>query len=83
MNYEQGFKHAVPPEKNGYLYITQLITRQISPAASVRVCVRVWKRGLGWGEKGDCPLLEPIKSQNCKIPPAHELRKKEKLMVSY
>ena len=82
MNYEQGFKHAVPPEKNGYVYITKLITRQISPAASVRVCVRVWKRG-GWGEKGDCPLLEPIKSQNCKIPPAHELRKKEKLMVSY
>ena len=49
MNYEQGFKHAVPPEKNGYLYMTQLITRQISPAASVRVCVRVWKRGVGVG----------------------------------
>ena len=55
MNYEQGFKHAVPPEKNGYLYITQLITRQISPAASVRVCVRVWKMEVGVGGEGGLP----------------------------
>ena len=55
MNYEQGFKHAVPPEKNGYLFMTQLITRQISPAASVRVCVRLWKRGVGVGGEGGLP----------------------------
>ena len=55
MNYEQGFKHAVPPEKNGYLYVAQLITRQISPAASVRVCVRVWKRRVGVGGEGGLP----------------------------
>ena len=58
MNYEQGFEHAIPPEKKGYLYIYKY---------NIDIC----------------PLLEPIKLQNCKIPPARELRKKEKLMVSY
>ena len=67
MNYEQGFKHAVPPEKNGYLYITQLITRQISPAASVRVCVRVWKRGVGVGVGGEGGLPAPRTNQIAKL----------------
>ena len=67
MNYEQGFKHAVPPEKNGYLYITQLITRQISPAASVRVCVRVWKRGVGVGVGGEGGLPAPRTNQITKL----------------
>ena len=62
--------------------MTQLITRQISPAASVSACACV-EEGEWEGEKRNCPLLEPIKSQNCKIPPVHELGKKEKVMVSY
>ena len=48
-------KTRCPAGKKGYLYITQLITRQISPAASVRVCVRVWKRGGGVGGEGGLP----------------------------
>ena len=57
VNNEQGFKHAVPPEKkNGYLYITQLITRKISLAASLSACECVEEEG--WeGERRDCPLL--------------------------
>ena len=49
-------------------------------------CVGVWacgRRGGRYGKKRDYPLLEPIRSQNCKIPPLHELRKKEKVMVNY
>ena len=49
-------------------------------------CVGVWEEGGGggrYGKKRDYPLLEPIRSQNCKIPPLHELRKKEKVMVNY
>ena len=65
MNNEQGFKHAVQPEKNGYLYITKLITRQISHAASVRVCVRVWKRGVGVGGEGG--LATPRTNQITKL----------------
>ena len=67
MNYEKGFKHAVPPGKKGYLYITQLITRQISPAASVRVCVRVWKRGVGVGVGGEGGLPAPRTNQITKL----------------
>ena len=51
VNYVQGFKHDVPPEKNGYLFITQLITRQISLAASVSACACVERRG-GRGRSG-------------------------------
>ena len=46
-------------------------------------CGRVGGGGGRYGKKRDCPLLEPIRSQNCKIPPLHELRKKEKVMVNY
>ena len=41
----------------------------------------VWDGEGGEGEYR--PLLEPVRSQNCKIPPVHELEKKEKVMVSY
>ena len=33
-------------------------------------------------KKRDCPFLDPIRSQNFKIPLVHELRKQEKVMVN-
>ena len=41
----------------------------------VHGCMRV---GWGGGEGEYRPLLEPVRSQNCKIPPVHELEKKGK-----
>ena len=42
------------------------------------VCVCVWGGEGGGGKRiGEYrALLEPVRSQNCKIPPVHELKKK-------
>lgn len=76
VNYVQGFKHDVPPEKKRiFIYNTTHHPTDIARCERECVCVCGEK---GWeGEKRDCPLLEPIKSQNCKIPPVHKLRKKK------
>ena len=56
---------------------------------SVCRCVGVWEEGGGggWTVREEAGLLtprtDPIRSENCKIPPLHELRKKEKVMVNY
>ena len=55
MIYEKGFKDAVSRWQKMDIYITQLINRRISPAVSVCVCVRVWKRGVGVGGEGELP----------------------------
>ena len=65
MNYEQGFKHAVPPEKKRIFIYNTAHHPTDSPAASARVCVRVWKRGVGVGEEGGLPA--PTTNQITKL----------------
>ena len=52
MNYEQGFKHAIPPEKNGYLYNTAHHPTDITRCERESVCAYVEEGGGGGGGGG-------------------------------
>ena len=43
----------------------------------------IYRKVLSAEKKRDCPFLDPIRSQNFKIPLVHELIKQKEVMVNY